>query len=179
MYRILEDNQQVCERRNVLGHPHYSAHELLATGPNQVWSWDITRLLGPMKWTYFHFFVILDIFSRYVVGWLLAEHESASLASSPFHADRGAAMKAKTTAQLLADLDIVDSHSRPRGRTTIPTPSRTSGPSITKQLCLVWLDTHRQRTSHASLAVSGQVPGPGKSALSWVVRGNDPLHSSD
>ena len=130
MYRILKDNQQVCERRNVLRHPHYSAPELLATGPNQVWSWDITKLLAPMKWTYFHLYVILDIFSRYVVGWLLAEHESASLAKRlisetcqkqgippgqlTLHADRGAAMKAKTTAQLLADLDIVDSHSRPR-----------------------------------------------------------------
>jgi putative transposase len=130
MYRILADNRQVRERRNVLRHPRYSAPELLATGPNQVWSWDITKLLGPIKWTYFHLYVILDIFSRYVVGWLLAEHESAGLAKRlisetchkqgvqpgqlTLHADRGAAMKAKTTAQLLADLSIVDSHSRPR-----------------------------------------------------------------
>jgi putative transposase len=130
MYRILDDHRQVRERRNVLRHPHYQRPELLATGPNQVWSWDITKLLGPVKWSYYHLYVLLDIYSRYVVGWLLAESEKASLAKRliaescekqgvqpgqlTIHADRGTSMTAKATAQLLADLNIVESHSRPR-----------------------------------------------------------------
>jgi len=130
MYRILDDHDQVRERRNVLRHPHYQRPELLATAPNQVWSWDITKLLGPVKWSYYHLYVLLDIFSRYVVGWLIAESEKASLAKRlitescqkqgvqpdqlTIHADRGTAMTAKTTAQLLADLSIAESHSRPR-----------------------------------------------------------------
>jgi len=72
MYRILDDAGEVRERRDQARHPHYKAPELLATGPNQVWSWDITKLLGPVKWSYFYLFVILDIFSRYVVGWMIA-----------------------------------------------------------------------------------------------------------
>jgi putative transposase len=130
MYRILDDHGQVRERRNVLRHPHYQRPELLATGPNQVWSWDITKLLGPVKWSYYHLYVLLDIFSRYVVGWLIAESEKASLAKRliaescqrhgvqpgqlTLHADRGTSMTAKTTAQLLADLSVAESHSRPR-----------------------------------------------------------------
>lgn len=130
MYRVLKDNRQVRERRDVLRHPLYKRPELLATGPNQVWSWDITKLLGPVKWSYFQLYVILDIFSRCVVGWLLADSEKASLAKRliaetcqkqgvepgqlTIHADRGTAMTAKTTAQLLADLNINESHSRPR-----------------------------------------------------------------
>ena len=129
MYRILEENHEVRERRDQLRHPHYAAPELLATAPNQVWSWDITKLLGPAKWTYFYLYVILDIFSRYVVGWLLAEHENASLAKRlisetctkegiedgqlTIHGDRGAPMTSKTLAQLMADLAITKSHSRP------------------------------------------------------------------
>ena len=80
MYRILEQAGEVRERRDQLRHPHYQKPQLLATGPNQVWSWDITKLLGPVKWTYFYLYVILDIFSRYVVGWMVAERESAELA---------------------------------------------------------------------------------------------------
>jgi putative transposase len=130
MYRILDDHSQVRERRNVLRHPRYQRPELLATGPNQVWSWDITKLLGPVKWSYFHLYVLLDIYSRYVVGWLLADREKAGLAKRlitescqkqgvepgqlTIHADRGAAMTAKTTTQFLAELSIVESHSRPR-----------------------------------------------------------------
>ncbi len=129
MYRILAANHQVRERRDVLRHPNYEKPELLATAPNQVWSWDITKLKGPIKWTYFHLYVILDIFSRYVVGWMVAPNESARLAQRligetcekqhvapgqlTIHADRGAAMIAKTTAQLFADLGIAGSHSRP------------------------------------------------------------------
>ncbi len=80
MYRILDGNREVRERRNQLRHPVYAAPQLLATAPNQLWSWDITKLIGPAKWTYFHLYVILDVFSRYVVGWMVADKESAALA---------------------------------------------------------------------------------------------------
>ena len=80
MYRILAAHEEVRERRDQLRHPSYAAPELLATRPNEVWSWDITKLLGPSKWTYYYLYVILDIFSRYVVGWMLAYRESAVLA---------------------------------------------------------------------------------------------------
>ena len=82
MYRILAENQEVRERRNQLRHPNYTKPELLATQPNQLWSWDITKLLGPTKWTYYYLYNILDVFSRYSVGWLIAERESASLAEA-------------------------------------------------------------------------------------------------
>ncbi len=129
MYRILEANDEVRERRNQLRHPKYAKPELVATGPNQVWSWDITKLRTMTKWVYLHLYVILDIFSRYVVGWMVAEHENAQLARrlveetyakhdvDPgqliLHADRGAPMKSKTLAQLLADLDVGRSFNRP------------------------------------------------------------------
>ena len=130
MYRLLGDSQEVRERRDQLRHPHYHKPELLATGPNQVWSWDITKLLGPAKWSYFYLYVIMDIFSRYVVGWTLAERESGQLAQRliretcikenieegqlTIHADRGTSMTSQTVAQLLATLGVVKSHSRPQ-----------------------------------------------------------------
>ena len=129
MYRMLAANGGCRERRNQLTHPAYTKPELLAVAPNQVWSWDITKLKGPAKWTCFHLYVILDIFSRLVVGWLLAERENAELAEQliadtvsrhdvkpgmlTLHADRGAAMRSKPVAALLVDLDIAKSHSRP------------------------------------------------------------------
>ena len=129
MYRILDAHAEVKERRNQLRHPEYKKPELLATAPNQVWSWDITKLLGPAKWTYFYLYVIMDIFSRYVVGWLLAHGESATLAAElikascrrqgisqnqlTIHSDRGPAMRSKTLGELYDDLAIVRSHSRP------------------------------------------------------------------
>jgi len=129
MYRILDENSEVKERRNQLSHPVYKKPELLATGPNQVWSWDITKLLGPAKWTYFYLYVIMDIFSRYVVGWMVAPAESAALAEKliketcekqrigrdqlTLHADRGSSMKSKQVALLLADLGVTKTHSRP------------------------------------------------------------------
>jgi putative transposase len=129
MYRILHDHDEVKERRRQLRHPVYQKPELLAEGPNQVWSWDITKLMGPAKWTYFYLYVIIDIFSRRVTGWHVADTESAALfkplfenaldkhAVSPgqltLHADRGPSMKAKATALLLADLGVTKSHSRP------------------------------------------------------------------
>ena len=129
MYRLLRSENEVRERRNQRTHPSYRKPELLATRPNTVWSWDITKLLGPVKWTYFYLYVILDIFSRYVVGWMIAGRESAELAGLlieetclkqgidfnqlTIHSDRGPAMKAKTMAQLLANLGITKSFSRP------------------------------------------------------------------
>jgi putative transposase len=80
MYRILAEHDEIRERRNQLRHPTYTKPELLATGPNQLWSWDITKLHGPGKWTYYYLYVILDVYSRYVVGWMIAEQESAELA---------------------------------------------------------------------------------------------------
>lgn len=129
MYRILRANAEVRERRDQLRHPTYSAPELLAEAPNQLWSWDITKLLGPQKWSYFHLYVIMDVFSRYVVGWMVATHESATLAEKlitttcerqnippgqlTLHADRGSSMKSKSVAFLLADLGVTKTHSRP------------------------------------------------------------------
>ena len=129
MYRILHENDEVRERRQQLRHPVYVKPELLAEGPNQVWSWDISKLMGPAKWTYFYLYVIIDIFSRRVVGWCVADTESAALFKPLFegavakhavppgqltlHADRGPSMKAKATALLLADLGVTKSHSRP------------------------------------------------------------------
>ena len=80
MYRVLAQSQPVRERRNQRQHPQYAKPELMATGPNQVWSWDITKLLGPKKWTYFYLYVLLDIFSRYAVGWMVADRENSALA---------------------------------------------------------------------------------------------------
>jgi len=129
MYRILDQEHELRERRNQLRHPHYQKPQLLATGPNQVWSWDITKLLGPAKWTYYYLYVMLDIFSRYAVGWMVATRETADLAERlirdtiarqqvdrdclTLHSDRGAAMKSHDVAQLLATLGVTKSHSRP------------------------------------------------------------------
>ena len=129
LYRILAENKEIRERRDQLRHPNYTKPELLATAPNQVWSWDITRLLGPAKWTYYYLYVMLDIFSRYVVGWLIADRESSALAQEviidscdkqriqpeqlTIHADRGGSMIAKPVALLMSDLGVLESHSRP------------------------------------------------------------------
>lgn len=119
MYRILHENDEVRERRQQLRHPVYVKPEPLAEGPNQVWSWDISKLMGAAKWTCFDLDVSLDIFSRRVVGWCVADTESAvdNHAIPPgqltLHADRGPSMKAKATALLLADLGVIKSHSRP------------------------------------------------------------------
>jgi putative transposase len=129
MYRILKEHDEVHERRYQRKRPVYAKPERVATGPNQLWSWDITKLKGPVKWHYYYLYVILDVFSRYVVGWLVAERESADLAEVlisesctkqdinraqlTLHADRGAPMTAKTVSQLLTDLGVTQSHSRP------------------------------------------------------------------
>jgi putative transposase len=129
MYRILDEDSASKERRNQLKRPNYKKPELLATAPNQVWSWDITKLLGPEKWTYYYLYVILDIFSRYVVGWMLAHREQAELATRLIretiekqnipedqliiHSDRGPSMTSHSVAQLLGALGVTKSHSRP------------------------------------------------------------------
>jgi len=129
MYRLLAAHDEVRERRNQRRHPQYAAPELLARRPNELWSWDITKLLGPAKWTYFYLYVMLDVFSRYMVGWMMAHRESASLVQQfiyetcsrqgiergqlTIRADRGSAMTSKPVAFLLADLGVTKTHSRP------------------------------------------------------------------
>ncbi len=129
MYRILTAHEEVQERRNQLRHPNHPVPRLVATAPNQVWSWDITKLIGPVKWTCYYLYVLLDIYSRYVVGWMVARLESGSLArwliqescrkqavvpgELTLHADRGPSMVSKPVALLLADLGLTKSHSRP------------------------------------------------------------------
>ena len=129
MYRLLKQKGESRERRDQLTHPSYQKAELLATAPNQLWSWDITKLLGPAKWTYFYLYVILDVFSRYVTGWMVAMRESAELAKLlidasctkqnirpgqlMLHADRGTSMSSRPVAFLLADLGVTKTHSRP------------------------------------------------------------------
>lgn len=129
LYRILAEQGEVRERRDQLAHPAYQKPQLLATAPNQLWSWDITKLLGPAKWTYFYLYVILDVFSRYVVGWMVADREGKELARQfiaqtcgkqqislgqlTLHADRGSSMTSKPVALLLADLGVTKTHSRP------------------------------------------------------------------
>lgn len=129
MYRVLAENHEVRERRQQASRPTYARPELLATRPNELWSWDITKLRGPTKWSYLYLYVIVDVFSRYVVGWMVANEESAALAKefiaetcrrqeiSPgqltLHADRGSSMTSKPVAFLLSDLGVTKTHSRP------------------------------------------------------------------
>ena len=136
MYRILAENAAVRERRDQLRHPKYTRPELLATGPNQLWSWDITKLKGPHKWTYYYLYVLLDVWSRKVVGWMVAQRESSTLAVElirqsceregigrdqlTVHADRGSSMRSKPVAFLLADLGVTKTHSRPYTSTDNP-----------------------------------------------------------
>lgn len=129
LYRVLAAQREVRERRAQRRHPVYAAPELLATQPNQLWSWDITKLKGPVKWSWYYLYVLLDVFSRYVVGWLVADREATALAKVliatscerqgiardqlTVHADRGAVMTSKPVALLFGDLGITQSHSRP------------------------------------------------------------------
>jgi putative transposase len=130
MYRLLRQRGETGDRRRHATHPPRVKPELLATKPNQCWSWDITKLAGPAKWTWYYLYVILDIYSRYVVGWMVAAREAAALAERlladtianqrveagqlTIHADRGTSMTAKPVAMLLSDLGVTKSHSRPQ-----------------------------------------------------------------
>ncbi len=136
MYRILHENDEVCERRNQLRHPKYQKPELLTTRPNRLWSWDITKLRGPATWQYYHLYAIMDVFSRFIVGWRVEHRESARLAEEliaetcfkqnilrdqlALHADRGTSMTSKTVAQLLLDLGVAKTHSRPHASNDNP-----------------------------------------------------------
>jgi putative transposase len=136
MYRLLAADGPVRERRDQLAHPAHAKPELLASSPNEVWTWDITKLKGPAKWTYFYLYVILDVYSRYVVGWTVQRRETGPLAEQlitdtltkqqiprgqlTIHADRGSSMTSKPVAFLLADLGVTKSHSRPYTSTDNP-----------------------------------------------------------
>jgi putative transposase len=136
MYRLLAANGELRERRDQLRHPAYARPELLAERPNELWSWDISKLKGPAKWTCFYLYVILDVFSRYCVGWTVQQRESASVAEAliaqaaaqqqiepgtlTVHADRGSSMTSKPVALLLADLGVTKTHSRPYTSTDNP-----------------------------------------------------------
>ncbi len=136
MYRLLEANGELAERRDQLTHPAYERPELLAERPNEVWSWDISKLKGPAKWTYYYLYVVLDVFSRYAVGWCVQQRESAGVAEAliaqaiaqqqiasdtlTVHADRGSSMTSKPVAMLLSDLGVTKTHSRPYTSTDNP-----------------------------------------------------------
>jgi putative transposase len=181
-YRVLAASAEIRERRAQLRHPHYAAPELLATRPNELWSWDITKLRGPVKWTYYYLYVILDVFSRYVTGWLLAERESAALArrliaetcerqeitpgTLTIHADRGPSMTSKSVAWLLADLSVTRTHSRPHVANDNPFsesqfktlkyrpdfPDRFASPSHARAFCGDFFPWYNHEHHHAGLS---------------------------
>jgi transposase InsO family protein len=183
MYRLLQSQGELRERRQQLRHPQYRKPELLATSPNQVWSWDITKLRGPIRGLHYSLYVILDIFSRYVVGWLTAEKESETLAQRlieetvtkhevepgqlVLHADRGAAMTSKSVSQLLADLGVIKSHSRPHTSDDNPFseaqfktlkyhpqfPNRFSGLHEANQFCRFFFHWYNHQHHHSGLAL--------------------------
>lgn len=183
MYRILDEHKEVRERRNQLRHPVYTKPELLATAPNQLWSWDITKLRGSVKLSYYYLYVMLDIFSRYVVGWMVAEQESAALAEEliatacfnqqiapdqlTIHSDRGAPMTAKPIAVLMSDLGVTKSHSRPhvaddnpyseaqfRTLKYCPTyPDRFGSLQDSRRWCRTFFNWYHQEHHHTALAL--------------------------
>lgn len=182
MYRVLRRNQGSMERRQRTPRT-YTKPELLATKPNQVWAWDITKLKGPVKWTYFYLYTIIDIFSRYIVGWLVADRESAELANTmiaeaslkqeiapgtlTLHADRGGAMKSRAVGHLLADLGITKSHSRPHVSDDNPFmestyktlkyrpefPDRFSAISNARMFCRGFFGWYNNRHHHSGIAM--------------------------
>ncbi len=182
-YRLLRQAGEVRERRAQATHPAKVKPELVANGPNQVWSWDITKLLGPAKWTYYYLYVILDIYSRYVVGWMVASRESAALAEVlirqtcakqtiggdqlTIHADRGSSMTSKPVAFLLADLGITQSHSRPHVSNDNPFseaqfktlkyrpdfPGRFTSIEAARVHCQQFFPWHNEQHRHAGLAL--------------------------
>jgi putative transposase len=183
MYRLLRQRGQSHERRNQLTHPVYARPELLARRPNEVWSWDITKLLGPAKWTYYYLYVILDVFSRIVVGWTLAYRESAALAEHliaqtcckqaisagqlTVHADRGSSMTSKPVAFLLADLGVTKTHSRPHTSNDNPYseshfktmkyrpdfPSRFASIHEARAFCQMFFAWYNQQHRHSGIAM--------------------------
>lgn len=182
MYRILAAERSVRERRNQRRHPAYEKPELVATAPNQVWSWDISKLKGPRTWTWYYLYVILDLFSRYVVGWMVAERECTALAKrlieesyekqgvSPdtlvLHSDRGSAMTSQGTAQLLAQLGVLRSLSRPRVSNDNPFseaqfktlkyhpdfPDRFGSPEHARSYCRGFFPWYNREHKHSALS---------------------------
>ena len=184
MYRLLEARHGgVCERRDQLTHPVYVKPELLAERPNEVWSWDISKLKGPAKWTWFYLYVILDVFSRYIVGWTVQYRETAELAKAlieqtteqqqitpkvlTLHADRGAPQRAKPVAFLLADLGITKTHSRPYTSSDNPYsesnfktlkyrpefPARFDDIEHAREHCRVFVDWYNHQHRHSGVAL--------------------------
>jgi putative transposase len=184
MYRILAaEHGGVRERRAQLTHPPYAAPELLAERPNEVWSWDISKLKGPAKWTHFYLYVILDVFSRYAVAWTVAHRESAALATAligqavaqqqipraqlTVHADRGSSMTSKPVAFLLADLGVVRSHNRPYTSTDNPYseahfktlkyrpafPARFDSIDQARAFCREFFDWYNQQHRHCGIGL--------------------------
>jgi putative transposase len=183
MYRLLSAAGELRERRDQLRHPAYAKPELLATRANEVWSWDITKLLGPAKWTYFYLYVLLDIFSRYVVGWMVAHRESATLAKKlieasskkqsirpaqlTVHADRGSSMTSKPVALMLSDLGITKTHSRPHVSNDNPYseaqfktlkyrpefPDRFGSIEDARAFCVGFFDWYNNEHYHSGLAL--------------------------
>jgi putative transposase len=182
MYRILRHKGEVKERRQ-RSKLQYAKPELLATGPNQLWSWDITKLLGPQKWTYYYLYVIMDVFSRYVVGWMIAPRETAALAEEfiaqtcrkqniepgqlTIHADRGSAMTSKPVAFLLADMGVTKTHSRPHVSNDNPYseaqfktlkyrpdfPGRFGSIQDARVFCQTFFDWYNQQHRHSGIAM--------------------------
>lgn len=171
MYRILHDFSEVRERRNQRQHPVYQKPELLAVRPNEVWSWDITKLRGPAKWTHFALYTVIDIFSRFIVGWMIAERESAELARQliataaanqgiqpeqlTLHADNGKPMKAKTLALLLSDLGIEKVIRVPMSPMIILLARHTSRPSNTIRLIPIVSVVFRMHADGRVLSLTG------------------------
>jgi putative transposase len=183
MYRILGERGEVRERRNQLVHPAYAKPELLATRPNELWSWDITKLLGAAKWTYYYLYVILDVFSRYVVGWALMLKESAQIAEEliaqtcqkqrvqpgqlTLHADRGSSMTSKPVAFLMADLGVTKTHSRPHVSNDNPYsesqfktmkyrpefPARFTSAQEARQFCQAFFNWYNTQHRHSGIAL--------------------------
>jgi len=183
MYRILEAAGEVRERRAQLSLPNYARPELLASAPNQVWSWDITKLKGPAKWTCYQLYVILDVYSRYVVGWMVAERESGKLATRlieqtigkqrvdrgqlTIHADRGSSMTSKDVAFLLADLGVTKTHSRPHVSNDNPYseahfktlkyrpefPERFGSIEDARAFCRAFFDWYNRQHRHSGIAM--------------------------
>ena len=183
MYRVLAQSAEVRERRNQLTHPAYARPELVATKPNQVWSWDITKLMTFEKFVYLYLYVVMDIFSRYVVGWMLADRESAVLAvrlieetiarqevepgEITIHADRGSAMRSKILAELLSKLDVARSFSRPHTSNDNPFsesafktlkyhptfPKRFHGDLDGRAFCTPYFDWYNEKHHHSGIAL--------------------------
>ncbi len=183
MYRILDEEGQVRERRNQLRHPTYKKPELLATGPNQLWSWDITKLRAGEKSSHFSLYVILDVFSRRVVGWLVATGESSLLADQliaetcakerilpgqlTLHADRGSSMTSKPVGFLLADLGVTKTHSRPHVSDDNPYseaqfktlkyrpefPDRFGSLEDAREFCKCFFDWYNREHRHSGIAM--------------------------